>query len=195
MFRSILDLWEKEATPLVRYALVFLLSVLAVILIFDFHDLNNRTQNNLSSTQTELMALNQVEGSDIWGTRRDQSEAIKAVIAERLWTGQTSGIVSANAQQTLQTVLRKRGAEDILITVDPVVDKVSGVDVLNYTVTCRVPRGTVLIDVLSDISTYPKSLVVGKLQAVNYLRNNQFSRLSIDGFIPVDIKLAEKVTE
>ena len=159
MLKSILDLWEKEATPLVRYALVFLLSVLAVILILDFHDLNNRNQDNLSSTQTELMALNQVEGNDIWDSRRDQSEVIKIAVDQRLWTGQTSGIVSANAQQTLQRVLKQVGAEDILITVDPDVDYVSGVDVLNYSITCRIPHGAALIDVLVDFSTHPKSIV------------------------------------
>ena len=195
MLKSILDLWEKEATPLIRYGLVFLLSVLAVMFIADFHDLNDRAHDNLSSTQTELVALNQVEGSDIWASRRDQSESIKVIVDQRLWTGQTSGIISANAQQTLQTILKKLGAEDLLITIDPAVDQISGVDVLNYSISCRMPRGRALIDVLFDFSTYPKSIVVGKLQATNTFRGNQLSRISIDGFIPVDVNLAEKVTE
>jgi len=190
MIGALKETIEKEATPLVRYGGVLIFFVLASILSLDFHAFNDDHQNVLVGKQTELVALRQVEATDIWTDRYAQSKDLKELVEGRLWTGQTSGIISANVQQSLQKILKNVGAEQILITVDPNVDEINGITVLNFGVTCNLPSGSDLINILLENAIHSKSIIIAELRMTNNLRSSGPSRLNINGFIPIGIQLS-----
>lgn len=184
---SVMKSFQNEATPIVKYGMLLLFITLASIAFSDLRKINEQNREDVISKQSRLQALSELEGEDIWFSRVEESKELKNAMTSRLWQGETSGLISAKAQQSLTEILNNLGAKQILISIDPTIEEINGLKMLPYTITCNLPKSDAIIDLFLKISNHPNIIVLTEVQVTIPQRKGQLPRLEINGFIPTKI--------
>ena len=73
-----------------------------VLSLFGLHRLVTTLEHNYLTARTDMVRLQNQISTNIWQQRKQQSQVLKSVLEERLWTAQTPGLADAGFERWLR---------------------------------------------------------------------------------------------
>lgn len=177
---------DLEVTPIVGYGLVLIVLVFGWLGLEKMAMAASEVKTRLDSAQMELTTLNQIKETDVWPERLAASSEIKEAAIAKVWSGNTSGVIAAELQQTLRAKSTSNGATDVRVRVDPDADELNGVDILTFEYTGRVPAGKQIIDILTSIAAHEDAIIMTEMSLINSIRDKRPSQFNFSGVIPIN---------
>ncbi len=170
-----------QMTPRLAYFFAVLVALLVGYLVVTLHDMRVLAADRLETVQRELAVVSQPDGLTVWQERSEAARAARQSWEERRWTGETSGIASAEAQAALGGILARSNLGSIKLSVssDPV--EVGPDQLLRYEIS-GIGDSHVLISLLIELTTAQQSYIISEISAP--LRERQRSRINIGGYVP-----------
>lgn len=183
--QTLLRKLEDQATPTVIYGGCILVLLMTFLAYTPMSTGLQQLRMDVQSAKSDLANLKTIESEEFWTDRLAQSLTFRQQAQSELWAGETSGLVAADFQQTIRQLAGKAQIRNLRISVDPDLDSVNTVPVLNFEVRGFVPSGLALVDVLSDLAAQPRKILIQDLNTTLVERSG--SMLVVSGYIPVNL--------
>lgn len=133
------------------------------------------------------MSLSSIQGDDVWSARLAQSEALRKGVEDTVLTGTTGGVVAADFQQSLRAIASSTQIDNLQIRVNPEIDTVDDVQIMQFTFSGSASDWYSIIDFLSEMLGRESAMIVNELSFTKGKRLG-IARVSMAGLIPVNIK-------
>ena len=178
---------DFEVTPIVAYGIVFLLLVLGGLGLQKFWGIENVLESEVIAVQSELASLETLRGDSEWAARFERSLVDRQFVDASIWSGQTTGVIAAELQQSLRALATGLGYDRIQVRVDPDSIDLDGAGVLSFEFAGRAPDGKAIVSLFEGVAVNPKQIVIRDVDFSQNVRDRTRPRLAIGGIIPIRI--------
>lgn len=181
VFSSVRETLKEQMTP----NLAFGLSALLILgLFYGWSTLRSQrveAELRLDDARHDLAAVSDVSDSTLWDQRADDARQAKINWEARAWTGETPGIVSAEAQARINQMLLGTGLQSVQVSVSSDPTEVDGNMLLRFDAS-GVGDSRALINMIVEICALNKSVRLTELTAP--VRAQGSTRIVLGGFLP-----------
>lgn len=183
--KNLLNRLKSEMSPITAYGLIFLICVLCFLGLDTLAGKVRTNSATLNAAQIELATLNDVKETDFWEQRLDESLRLRKSSNDSLWSGDTSGVIAANAQQTFQSLFLPYQTQQLRIRIEPEIETIENVPTLFFDISGLLVKPQDVADVLAAIAAHPKSIIIVDANLALDPRMERPTRMSISGVLPV----------
>ncbi len=188
LFGQFMERYGQDLVLTDRLKMLLAAAVLTLVLsaLLGLSAVVDQLETRHGRVQVELARLSEQIESSSWQERQQQSQVLKSVLVERLWTGQTTGLAEAGFERWLRERLTRNKMEpqQLQIRQVPALPQTESSDpqhplagVQQMTVKILMPFDQPgMLGFLSDISTAEKVMVVDRLIA----RTGRNARIELD---------------
>lgn len=178
---------DFEATPIVAYGCVFLVTMLAILLFESFWKYESIVSNELRDVQQEFATLESLKDENPWVERFQSSQLLRQRIIDGRWVGTTTGVVAAEFQQLIRGVALDLNFDTVQVQVDPEPFEIVDHQVLSFEFSGRAPDGKIIVSLLEDVAKHSKYIIIQDVDFTQNLRDGGRPRLAFSGIIPIEI--------
>lgn len=180
-FASIRAFLKEQMTPTLAYGLAAFLVLALVYAWSGLHAQRQAAEARLADAQRELAGVSGVGGVELWQERADAARDTSAKWESRAWSGETAGIVSAQAQARLSRVLVAAGLQSVQVSVSSDPTPIDDSLLLRFDASA-IGDARSLVNVIVDISALDKAVNLTELVAP--IRAQGRTRIVLGGFLP-----------
>lgn len=182
---------DMKVTPIVAYGLVALLMIFGGLGLDKLRQANTAQSSALVAAKNQLATLEALSGDNPWAERFATSQELRMAVTQRLWTGQTAGVIAADLQQALRRDAGALNFNAVQVRVDPELIDVDGKDILSFEFAARAPDGKAIVSMLEAVAKNQKHIIIRDVDFSQNIRDRRPPRVAFSGIIPVKIVQAD----